>query len=65
MNRQLISNRASSLIPQIRQMNNSYKSYGVWEGVREDPEGGSGLGGQLGGQGSKKGQGSRREVGGS
>ena len=44
-------------------MNNSYKSYGVWEGVRKDPGGGWSLGGGLGGQGSKKELGSGRELG--
>ena len=43
-------------------MNNSYKSYGVWEGVRKNPGGGLDLGGRLGGQESKKGLRSGRDL---
>ena len=54
-----MSNRAPPGLPLDRQMNNSYKSYGISEGVRENPGGGQsrlrslggGQGGILEGQG--------------
>ena len=65
MNRQTthIRNRAPAGPPQIRQMNNSYKSYGISEGDQGGSRRELGLGG-AGGQGSKKGLESGRELGG-
>ena len=40
-----IINRAPSWTPQIREINNSYKSYRVWEGLERIQEWDWGLGG--------------------
>ena len=62
--RQLICHRAPPAPLQNRQMNKSYKSYGIWEGVKEDLGGGWGLE-EAWGQGSKEGLGLGRKLKGS